>query len=81
MYLRNLEEYFPKSSEVRLYFKTVDGRRPKPSEIEKGIPNGWVLHEIYYKNLIMVEIYQNPKLSTNSKKINCWIIKNQNHFG
>ena len=38
--LQRFEEYFPKSSEVRLYFKTVDGRRPKPSEIEKGIPNG-----------------------------------------
>jgi hypothetical protein len=51
-------DFFPNSTEVRLYYKTVDGRRAKPSELENGIPEGWILHVVYYKGLSMIEVYQ-----------------------
>ena len=52
------EPYFPSSTEIRLYYKTMDGRRPKPSELENRVPEGWVLHVIYYKGVSVLEVYQ-----------------------
>lgn len=52
------EPYFPSSTEIRLYYKTLDGRRPKPSELENRVPEGWVLHVIYYKGVSVLEVYQ-----------------------
>lgn len=53
------EKYFPSSCIVRLYFKTLDGRRPKPSEVENPQNlEGWDVHVIYYKEISMLEIYE-----------------------
>ena len=52
------EPYFPSSTEIRLYYKTLDGRRPKPSELENVVPEGWILHVIYYKGISVLEVYQ-----------------------
>jgi len=63
------EPYFPSSTEIRLYYKTFDGRRPKPSELENRVPEGWVLHVIYYKGISVLEVYQkNGKIDEFEKK-------------
>ena len=53
------EDYFPSSCLVKVYFKTLDGRRPKPSEVEnpKNL-EGWDVHIVFYKGISMLEIYK-----------------------
>ena len=52
------EDYFPSSTETRIYFKTHDGRRPKPTELVNSIPEGWILQVVYYKSISVIEFYQ-----------------------
>jgi len=53
-YMNLLERSF----DVRVYFKTSDGRNPTQSEIrEKQMPDGWDLHVIYGGNESKMEIY------------------------
>jgi hypothetical protein len=57
-YLRYLE-YFPGAPDVRIYFKTADGRRPMASELEeKRISIGWDLHVVYVNGQSVLEIYK-----------------------
>ncbi len=57
-YLRYFE-YLPSSSDVRIYFKTIDGHRPTSSEVnEKRIPVGWDLHVVYINGKSAIEVYK-----------------------
>jgi len=57
-YLRYFE-YLPSSSDVRIYFKTADGRRPTSSELEdKRISAGWDLHVVYVNGKSAIEVYK-----------------------
>ena len=41
-------EYLPSSSDVRIYFKTSDGRRPTSSELsDRRMSAGWDLHVVF----------------------------------
>lgn len=52
-------EYLPDSTDVRLYFKTSDGRRPMSSELEaKRMPAGWDLHVVYVGGKSAIELYK-----------------------
>jgi hypothetical protein len=51
--------YLPGSAEVRIYFKTDDGRRPASSELEeRRMPTGWDLHVVYVGGKSVIEIYK-----------------------
>jgi hypothetical protein len=51
--------YLPDSAEVRIYFKTADGRNPSSSELrEKGMPRGWDFHVVYVGGKSVIEVYQ-----------------------
>jgi hypothetical protein len=57
-YLRYLE-YLPGSTDVRIYFKTSDGRRPTSSELEaRRMPAGWDLHVVYVGGQSAIELYK-----------------------
>ena len=57
-YLRYFE-YLPSSSDVRIYFKTSDGRRPTSSELEdKRMSAGWDLHVVYVGGKSAIEVYK-----------------------
>ncbi len=51
--------FLPTGTEVRIYFKTDNGRRPQSSELEeKRISQGWDLHVVYIGNKSAIEIYK-----------------------
>jgi hypothetical protein len=57
-YLRYFE-YLPGSADVRLYFKTADGRRPTSSELEeKRVAAGWDVHVVYVGGKSVIEVYK-----------------------
>lgn len=57
-YLKYME-YLPSSVEVRIYFKTSDGRRPTSSELEeKRMLPGWDLHVLYAGGESVIEVYK-----------------------
>ena len=52
-------EYLPSNSDVRVYFKTADGRRPTSSELEeKRMATGWDLHVVYVNGKSAIEVYK-----------------------
>jgi hypothetical protein len=57
-YLRYMD-YLGGSAEVRVYFKTADGRNPSSSELEeKQMGAGWDLHVVYVNGKSVLEVYQ-----------------------
>jgi hypothetical protein len=57
-YLKYLD-FFGGSSEVRVYFKTADGRKPASSELEeKNMGDGWDLHVVYVNGKSVLEVYK-----------------------
>ncbi|MDQ8194976.1 hypothetical protein QEH59_11105 [Coraliomargarita sp. SDUM461004] len=58
-------DYLPSSSDIRIYFKTADGRRPASSELEeKRIAAGWDLHVIYVNGESRIEVYKRSQAIT-----------------
>ncbi|TVP77086.1 MAG: hypothetical protein EA353_11085 [Puniceicoccaceae bacterium] len=63
-YLRFLD-YLPSSADVRIYFKTPDGRRPSSSDLnERRMPDGWDLHLIAVDGRSVVEVYRRSQAIT-----------------
>lgn len=49
----------PASAELRIYYKTADGSRPKPSELTgKRAGTGWDLHVLYLNGRSVMELYE-----------------------
>ena len=52
-------EYLPSSSDVRIYFKTSDGRRPTSSELsDRRMSAGWDLHVVFVHGKSAIEVYK-----------------------
>ena len=52
-------DYMPGSAEVRIYFKTDDGRRPISSELDaKRVSAGWDLHVLFVNGVSLAEVYK-----------------------
>ncbi len=52
-------EYLSNSADVRVYFKTADGRRPTSSELEgRRLSAGWDLHVVYVNGKSAIEVYK-----------------------
>lgn len=57
-YMRYLD-YLSSSADVRIYYKTADGRRPMASELEeKRVQPGWDVHVLYIGGKSVLEIYK-----------------------
>ena len=55
-------QYFPSSANIRIYFKTSDGRRPTSSELDqRRMAAGWDLHVVYVDGKSVIELYQRSK--------------------
>ena len=58
-------EYLPSSSDVRIYFKTSDGRRPTSSELsDRRMSAGWDLHVVYVNGKSAIEVYKRSQSMT-----------------
>lgn len=56
---KKFEAVLPPSAEVRIYYKTADGTRPKPSELEgRRVGSGWDVHVLYVNGRSVLEIYE-----------------------
>jgi hypothetical protein len=63
-YLRILD-YLPSRPQVRVYFKTHDGRRPMASELNaRNMPDGWDLHVVYLNGVSVLEAYKRSQALT-----------------
>mgnify|MGYP000211951170 FL=1 len=63
-YLRILE-YLPSRPQVRVYFKTDDGRRPMASELDgRNMPRGWDFHVVYLNGVSVLEVYRRSQALT-----------------
>ncbi|MEO0509967.1 MAG: hypothetical protein AAF065_08925 [Verrucomicrobiota bacterium] len=56
-------QYLGGAAEVRVYFKTDNGRQPTQSEIEdsKTRPPGWDVHVVYVNGKSALELYERSK--------------------
>jgi len=53
------EGVMPPSTEIRIYYKTADGSRPKPSELDgRRMGTGWDLHVLYVNGKSVMELYE-----------------------
>jgi len=52
-------DFLGSSADVRIYFKSADGRRPTSSELEeKRVNAGWDLHVVYINGKSVLEVYK-----------------------
>lgn len=58
-------ELMPSSPEIRIYYKTADGRNPSSSELNEN-PNqpGWQLHVLYVSGKSVLEFYKRSQPMT-----------------
>jgi len=63
-------EMLGSSANVRVYFKTADGRRPTTSELESNRAlSGWDLHVVYVNGYSVLEMYKRSQ-SINEYELN-----------
>ena len=71
-------DYLPSSADVRIYFKTVDGRRPSSKELEeKRLVSGWDLHVVYVGGKSVMEVYKRSQ-GLSSHELNQLLMLNAN---
>ncbi|MGJ8650391.1 MAG: hypothetical protein ACSHX4_08530 [Opitutaceae bacterium] len=52
-------DFMTSSTDVRIYYKTADGRRPMASELEdKRVQPGWDVHVLYVGGKSVLEVYK-----------------------
>ncbi|MDG1241750.1 MAG: hypothetical protein P8P52_04215 [Opitutae bacterium] len=63
-YLKYLE-LISASTDIRVYYKTADGRRPSSTELEeKRVLPGWDMHVLYVDGKSAVEVYKRSQTMT-----------------
>lgn len=64
-------KYLGNSAEVRVYFKTDDGRQPSRSEVAKNsLGSGWELHVLYVNGKSVLELYKRVGSRASEYEIN-----------
>ena len=59
------EEYFPDRADLRIYYKTVDGRKPLSKDIKtSSMLEGWNLHVLYVQGKSVMEVYRRSEIIT-----------------
>ena len=52
-------DYLPDRTEIRIYYKTLDSRKPLAKEIKaSGMLEGWDVHVIYVEGKSVLEVYR-----------------------
>ncbi|MGC6504987.1 MAG: hypothetical protein ACON39_00245 [Coraliomargaritaceae bacterium] len=58
-------EFMPDSTDLRIYYKTIDGRKPKSSDMEEQrVHPGWDIHVLYVRGVSMLEVYKRSQPMT-----------------
>ena len=74
-------DYMGDSAEVRIYFKTSDGRNPSSSELEeKRMGEGWDLHVVYVSGKSVLEVYKRSQAMSEHEKNHLLIRQGQGSF-
>ena len=59
------EEYFPDRADLRIYYKTIDGRKPLSKDIKtSSMLEGWNLHVLYVQGKSVMEVYRRSEIIT-----------------
>lgn len=62
---RKYLDFLPEETEVRIYFKSSDGRKPKSSDMEEGnMSSGWDIHVLYVRGKSVLEVYKRSQSMT-----------------
>ena len=58
-------DFMPDSIEIRIYYKSEDGRKPKSSDMEeKRVHPGWDIHVLYVRGISVLEVYKRSQPMT-----------------
>lgn len=62
-------DYLPESVELRIYFKSHDGKKPRSSSLDKKkMHPGWDIHIFYQKGKSVLEVYRRSQSMTDAEK-------------
>ena len=79
-YIR-FEEYFPDRAELRIYYKTTDGRKPLSKDIKSSdMLEGWNLHVLYVQGKSVLEIYKRSEKITEFEFIHLLNLQSNGSF-
>jgi len=75
------KEYFPDKAELRIYYKTIDGRKPLSKDIKSSaMLEGWNLHVLYSQGKSVIEVYKRSETMTEFEFIHLLNLQSGNSF-
>ena len=75
------EEYFPEKADLRIYYKTIDGRKPLSKDVKaSGMLEGWNLHILFVQGKSVIELYKRSDRITEFEFIQLLNLQSGNSF-
>ena len=75
------EEYFPEKADLRIYYKTIDGRKPLSKDVRaSGMLEGWNLHILFVQGKSVIELYKRSDRITEFEFIQLLNLQSGNSF-
>ena len=75
------KEYFPDKADLRIYYKTIDGRKPLSKDIKSSaMLEGWNLHVLYSQGKSVIEVYKRSETMTEFEFIHLLNLQSGNSF-
>ena len=75
------EEYFPDKLDLRIYYKTIDGRKPLSKDIKpSAMLEGWNLHILFIQGKSAIEVYKRSEKITEFELIHLLNLQSGNSF-
>ena len=75
------EEYFPEKADLRIYYKTIDGKKPLSKDVRaSGMLEGWNLHILFVQGKSVIELYKRSDRITEFEFIQLLNLQSGNSF-
>lgn len=75
------EEYFPEKADLRIYYKTIDGKKPLSKDVRaSGMLEGWNLHILFVRGKSVIELYKRSDRITEFEFIQLLNLQSGNSF-
>ena len=75
------EEFFPDRADLRIYYKTIDGRKPLSKDIKtSAMLEGWNLHVLFAQGKSVLEVYKRSEKITEFEFIHLLNLQSGNSF-
>jgi hypothetical protein len=75
------EDYLPEKADLRIYYKTIDGRKPLSKDIKtSSMLEGWNLHILFIQGKSVLEIYKRSEKITEFELIHLLNLQSGNSF-